>query len=176
MSIEDNIDVLKQHPRRSINRRKFLEGARCVLSLLRRERVFNGEPVEVSVVLGDDPFLRSLKKKYFGINHATDVVAFPQQEGQRATGNRQQGRNSVQNPEKVKNQCLTLLGDVVISLDRAWCQARDNGHSYSDEVLYLFIHGMLHLLGYRDAPVSEAARMLLKQNTILDEVKLKIKS
>lgn len=161
MSIEDSIDILIRHPRRNLNRRKFLTEARTVLSLLRQEGYLNGKPVEVSVVFGTDPFLRSLKKKYFGKAYATDVVAFP----------------------LLPAPCFSplpaapcplppvLLGDVVISLDHAKKQARENGHSYSDEVLYLFIHGMLHLLGFRDAPAVEAARMTAKQNALWDAIR-----
>lgn len=157
MSIEDSIDILIRHPRRNLNRRKFLTEARTALSLLRQEGYLNGKPVEVSVVIGDDGFLRRLKKKYFGLDKATDVVAFPQHEGGQGAGGR--------TPSPV------LLGDVVISLDHAKKQARENGHSYSDEVLYLFIHGMLHLLGFRDAPAVEAARMTAKQNALWDAIR-----
>lgn len=175
MSIEDSIDILIRHPRRNLNRRKFLTEARTVLSFLRQEGYLNGKPVEVSVVFGTDPFLRSLKKKYFGKAYATDVVAFPQEVRQKRRTKR--GLTLVVNPRGSdpmhRNKTLhpVLLGDIVISLDHAKKQARENGHSYSDEVLYLFIHGMLHLLGFRDAPAVEAARMTAKQNALWDAIR-----
>ncbi len=176
MSIEDSIDILIRHPRRNLNRRKFLTEARTVLSFLRQEGYLNGKPVEVSVVFGTDPLLRSLKKKYFGKAYATDVVAFPQvdrQHGKTKRGLTLAALNPRGSDPTQRNTTMhpVLLGDVVISLDHAKKQAKDNGHSYSDEVLYLFIHGMLHLLGFRDAPAVEAARMTAKQNALWDTIR-----
>lgn len=81
------------------------------------------------VLTGDDQ-VRELNHQWRGEDAATDVLSFPQQEpGEAAFGD----------PE--------VLGDVVISLDTAACQAAARGHGIDVEVALLAAHGTLHLLG-----------------------------
>ena len=77
---------------------------------------------EVSIAFVDDASMQSLNKKFRGKNKTTDVLTFPG-EG-------------------------TFLGDIVISLDQARRQARDERHSLATEVRYLILHGVLHALGF----------------------------
>ncbi len=161
---KDKVEILERHPRLKVGREKFVQKALDVISVLRREGHFNGKPVEVSVVFDNGNFLRKLKKKYFGMNVSTDVVAFPQMVNP---------KYKIQNIKllEVILQDMTPLGDVVISLDHAKRQAREHGHSFFDEVLYLYIHGVLHLLGFQDAPERAAKQMLEKQNCLWDNVR-----
>lgn len=65
-----------------------------------------------------------------------------------------------------------LLGDVVISLERAAAQAAEYGHSLDREVCFLGVHGTLHLLGYdHDTPAAEAG-MMTATEAILAELGL----
>lgn len=104
------------------------------------------DPVEVSVLLTDDAGIRALNRTYRGEDRATDVLAFPQPDtfGQRG-----------------------LLGDVVISVERAAEQARRAGWSLGRELELLAIHGTLHLLGYEDRTPSARARMRRRERAIL---------
>jgi len=77
---------------------------------------------EVSIAFVDDASMKSLNKKFRGKSKTTDVLTFP---GEGA-----------------------FLGDIVISLDQARRQARDERHSLATEVRYLILHGILHALGY----------------------------
>ena len=74
--------------------------------------------------------MRSLNRRYRGIDRTTDVLSFSLREGAFA-GLR---------PD--------LLGDIVISIPRAEQQAGEAGHPLSREIERLLIHGLLHLLGY----------------------------
>jgi probable rRNA maturation factor len=87
---------------------------------------------ELSVLLTDDAFIRTLNKAHRGKDYPTDVLAFPLAEAA--------GTPSILNH--------ALLGDVVISLDTAERQARGRKHSLLDEVSFLLAHGILHLVGY----------------------------
>lgn len=167
----DHIDVLQNHPHLKINLRNFRAGAVEVISCLRREGYLNGSPVEISVVFEDDAFLRALKRKHFGKDVITDVVAFPQENREPGAESRE-GKTNISNNRGTHSLPPAVLGDVVISLDRAKQQAAEHGHSFSDEVLYLFIHGVLHLLGFRDSSASVAKRMLEKQNRLWDTIRL----
>jgi probable rRNA maturation factor len=97
------------------------------------------EEAELSVWLCSDSAIRDLHRTYFGLDTATNVISFAQREGQFAE----------LEPE--------VLGDVVISVDTARRDAEEAGVPFEDEVAYLLIHGVLHLLGY-DHEGQEAHR------------------
>lgn len=100
---------------------------------------------EVSIWLCDDAEIKALHAQYFGIDEPTNVISFSQREGD---------FGEVE-PE--------MLGDIVISFETASRDAAEAGKSLDDEVLFLTIHGLLHLHGFdhegervSDAPVMEA--------------------
>jgi probable rRNA maturation factor len=101
------------------------------------------EEHELSVLLTDDAFIRTLNETHRGKDCPTDVLAFAQNEGE--------GMPSAMNHG--------LLGDVVISLDTAERQARTRKHSLMDEVSFLLAHGILHLIGYDHQTDEEEAIM-----------------
>jgi probable rRNA maturation factor len=94
---------------------------------------------EVAIVLGRDALLRRLNRSYRGKDAPTDVLSFS---GTRGSG---------------------TLGDIVISVDAAERNAAGEGHSLSEELDILVLHGWLHLLGYdheRDRGVARLERRL----------------
>lgn len=88
------------------------------------------EEGELSVWLCDDVAIRELHREYLGEDSATNVLSFAQREGEFAAVE----------PE--------VLGDVVISVETARRDAQGGGEDPDDEVAFLLIHGILHLLGY----------------------------
>lgn len=88
----------------------------------------------VSVTLCDADYIRNLNKTYRDKDKATDVLSFPLYEG----GNFDM------------NECISgaMLGDVVISIPRAREQAKELGNTFLEEVAFLTVHSVLHLLGY----------------------------
>jgi probable rRNA maturation factor len=101
------------------------------------------EEHELSVLLTDDAFIRTLNETHRGKDRPTDVLAFAQNEGEGMPTPMDHG----------------LLGDVVISLDTAERQARARKHSLMDEVSFLLAHGILHLIGYDHQTDEEEAIM-----------------
>ena len=89
---------------------------------------------EVSVTLCDNEYIRELNKEYRNKDSATDVLSFPLYEG----------------GEFDMSECISgaMLGDIVISLERAAEQATELGNGFLREVAFLAIHSTLHLLGY----------------------------
>src|SRR5690606_14298353 len=142
---------------------------------------------EVSLTLVDDPRIRQLNRDYRGKDAPTDVLSFPQLEpgeiealraaGAGAAGQPRAGRGpagpgpvaggrhgAAPGPEEAGvpgpvAEPERLLGDVVISLERAAAQAEAYGHSLDRELAFLYVHGLLHLLGY-DHPDPEAERVM----------------
>ena len=89
---------------------------------------------EVSVTFCDNEYIRKLNKQYRNKDKHTDVLSFPMYED---------GDFDV-------SECISgaMLGDVVISLERAKEQAKELGNGYLHEVAFLVVHSILHLLGY----------------------------
>lgn len=110
---------------------------------------FDG-PAEISVTFVDNSRIHELNREYRGKDSATDVLSFPL------------GENGEYDIDE-DNGCK-LLGDIVISMERAMEQAELYGHSLQREVAYLTVHSMLHLLGYdHEAGGLEAVRMREKR-------------
>ena len=103
--------------------------------------VFQNEKVSpegiLSVSFLEKEAIRAVKKQFFHQDVYTDVIAFGYGEGERDR----------------------VWGEILICVPVAQEQAREQGHEVKEEILFLFIHGLLHLLGYRDDP--EEAREIM---------------
>ncbi len=116
-------------------------------------------PAEISVTFVDNAEIAELNAQYRNKPQPTDVLSFPLGE------NGQYDRN----PETG----AALLGDIVISLERAVEQAKLYGHSLQREVAFLTVHSMFHLLGYdHEAGGLEAVRMREKEEAALIQLGL----
>ncbi|MGN0560896.1 MAG: rRNA maturation RNase YbeY [Candidatus Fimenecus sp.] len=131
---------------------------RCCHAVLVQEN-FEGS-AEISVTFVDDTRIQELNKQHRNIDKATDVLSFPL------------GENGVYdvNPETGAK----LLGDIVISMERAVQQAEEYGHPLQREVAFLTVHSMLHLLGYDHVNGGlEAVHMREKEEAVLTQLGLK---
>jgi probable rRNA maturation factor len=102
---------------------------------------------EVSLVLIDDAEMRPLNALWRNIDQPTDVLAFAQSDSFSAQSH--------------------VLGDVLISVETATRQAAERGHSLERELTVLFVHGVLHLLGYDHIEDDEAEEMEALERTLL---------
>ena len=66
-----------------------------------------------------------------------------------------------------------MLGDVVICSDRAKEQAEEFGHSFEREIIYLFVHSVLHLLGYDHMEEDEKRIMRRREEEVMERIGLK---
>ena len=110
--------------------------------------------VYVSLVLTDDAGIAALNREFRGVDAPTDVLSFPQLEAAGAV-------------TAVPADAPLLLGDIVVSLQRAEAQAHEYGHARARELGFLLVHGLLHLLGYDHETPDEAAMMQAHQEAIL---------
>ena len=114
------------------------------------------EECEISISIVDNEEIHQINKQFRGIDRPTDVLSFPQltfEEGEIMDRN--------ENGEVV-------LGDIIISLERAREQAEEYGHSLKREIAFLTAHSMLHLLGYDHMEPEEEKEMFAKQKEILE--------
>lgn len=106
---------------------------------------------ELSILFTGDSRIRKLNARYRDIDKATDVLSFPQSDGGKTDS--------------------LLLGDVVISVETAWRQAKDHNLSFDEELVFLLIHGTLHLLGYdHEKSPAEAKRMQRKTSNLFKKI------
>jgi len=109
---------------------------------------------EISITLVSGNKIRQLNRKFHKVDSFTDVLAFPMEDDFVSTKD--------------------ILGDVVISPEVALRQAKK--HSFEDELALLVIHGVLHLLGYRDEKkkmremMENRERKILKQMGISEKI------
>ena len=116
------------------------------------------EGYELSILLTNDDHIAELNQEYRSIDSPTDVLAFPMLEND---------ENSLINSR--------ILGDVVISLETAERQAKTEKHPLEDEVAFLTVHGILHLLGYDHRTPEDARKMFSEQTAILQKMQVNIK-
>ena len=119
--------------------------------------------LEVSVTFTDDEGIRKLNRSYRKIDRATDVLSFPlfdfDGEG-----------------DAMEEELDDMLGDIVLSLERAAAQADEFGHSFEREVAFLTVHSMLHLLGYdHETSEEDELDMRRRQTEIMEMLGLAVK-
>ncbi|MCI9415758.1 MAG: rRNA maturation RNase YbeY [Clostridiales bacterium] len=130
---------------------------RCCHAVLELEGFEGSAEVDISLV--DNQQIREINREHRQIDTATDVLSFPLGEN---------GQYDV-NPESGAH----MLGDIVLSIERAQDQAEQFGHSLQREVGYLTVHSMLHLLGYDHVDGGlEAVRMREKEEAVMASVGL----
>ena len=112
---------------------------------------------ELSILLTDDAYIRTLNATHRGKDRPTDVLAFPQDESEPQDDSQDAALHAAQLGHAPGEE--RLLGDVVISLDTARRQAQRRKRQLLDEVSFLLAHGILHLLGYDHQNDADEARM-----------------
>lgn len=102
---------------------------------------------DLELIITDDSEIAKMNREFRNIDKPTDVLSFPL--------------------EEVPN---TPLGTIVISMDQAMEKARELGHTLEDEIALLFLHGLLHLLGYDHE--TDEGQMRQKEEEVVRELGL----
>ena len=109
------------------------------------------ERTEISVTFVEAEVIRELNRDYRENDMVTDVLSFPQFDD----------LNDIPDFGEI------CLGDVVICKDRAEEQAEEFGHSFEREIIYLFTHSILHLLGYDHMEEEEKKEMRAREEEVM---------
>lgn len=126
---------------------------KAILSALRYEGFERS--CEVSVTVVDNDAIHAINLEHRGIDRPTDVLSFPMFDEDFGDGED------------------AILGDIVLSLEKAVEQAEAYGHSLKREIAFLTVHSVLHLLGYdHEEGKAEESEMFARQEEILTKMKL----
>ncbi|SHN86051.1 rRNA maturation RNase YbeY [Desulfitobacterium chlororespirans] len=117
------------------------------------------EEAEVSLTLVDDARIHELNRDYRGVDRPTDVLSFALQE-------------ETEDEPDILDYEDHLLGDIIISVERARAQAADYGHSFERELVYLAVHGTLHLLGYDHLEEEDKEEMRRQEEAVMSQIGL----
>lgn len=118
----------------------------------------------VSVTVVDNDAIREINNEHRNIDSATDVLSFPVLEFD-------ENGNIVEDCGDMYDGKI-ILGDIVISFERALEQSKDYGHSFEREVGFLVCHSVLHLLGYDHENDDERIVMRKHEEQILENLGL----
>ncbi len=112
--------------------------------------------IEFNIIFVDNKKIKEMNSKYRNIDAETDVISF-----------------ALEDYDKSLYEEKRILGDIYISIEKAKDQAIEYNHSLKREILFLTIHGLLHLLGYDHLEYEDEKVMFKLQEEILDEYGVK---
>ena len=118
------------------------------------------EQTEVDITIVDDEEIHRLNREYRDVDRPTDVLSFALDEG------------GDDEPELLYAPEEHLLGDIRISAETAQRQGEEFGHGLTREMVYLAVHGLLHLLGYDHMVEEDKVIMRAKEEEALREIEL----
>ncbi|MCR5202365.1 MAG: rRNA maturation RNase YbeY [Lachnospiraceae bacterium] len=122
---------------------------------------------EINLTFTDNETIKGVNKEFRGIDSATDVLSFPTIDFESpADMSFMEDELTLINVMNMDTQCV-MLGDIMISVERAKEQALEYGHSLRREICFLVAHSTLHLLGYDHMTEEEAKIMEEKQENAL---------
>jgi probable rRNA maturation factor len=128
------VEIVRRDAGKKLPTRRLKRIALEILKSVGRERA------ELSLAIVDNREMRKLNAKFRNKDYPTDVLSFPS--------------------DAVPSSGAQVLGDVVISAEKAKEQAQERGRTFDEETVTLLIHGILHLLGYdHERSAKEARRM-----------------
>ena len=127
----------------------------CCDAVLEHEKI--SDDAQISVTFVDNVQIHELNREYRDVDRPTDVLSFPLGEN---------GEYDIDN-----SSGAILLGDIVISAEKALEQAEEYGHSPEREIAFLTVHSMLHLLGYdHETSKKDEEQMFALQEKILESI------
>ena len=118
------VEVINRQRKQRIQAERWRQFAEHVM------KVIDAADRDATIVFVSDAAIKKLNRQFRGKVYATDVLSFPAR------------------AEKFENENERSLGEIVISVERAAAQAKENGLTFGNEVQQLILHGLLHLAGY----------------------------
>lgn len=111
---------------------------------------------EFNIIIVDNEKIHKINKEYRNVDRPTDVISFAMEDNM-----------------DIKYEDFRLLGDIYISIDKCYEQAKEYEHSKVREICFLATHGVLHLLGYDHMEESDEKEMFKLQEELLTSYDIK---
>ena len=128
-------------------------------------------PYQISLLFVDNEEIRDINRETRGIDKATDVLSFPMLDYPKDKVFKEVYKDTKFNEIYLDGDEL-VLGDMVLSLERAKEQSIEYNHSFNREVCYLVVHSILHLLGYDHIEDEEKKVMRKREEEILGKLNI----
>ncbi|MBR5341822.1 MAG: rRNA maturation RNase YbeY [Erysipelotrichaceae bacterium] len=109
----------------------------------------------LSLIICGPVSIRKINREYRNIDKETDVISFA----------------LLDNDETIEYEDRIELGDIFINRNRVLSQAEEYNHSIKREFVFLFVHGLLHLLGYDHMNKEDEKKMFALQKKIIGDLK-----
>jgi probable rRNA maturation factor len=149
---------------------EFIEKLKNVIEFALKEEKVDIK-CEVSLVFVDNEEIKEINNDTRGINKETDVLSFPMLEYEDKKVFKEMYSDYKFSPSDFDGEEL-VLGDVVLSLEKALEQSEEYSHSYEREAAYLVVHSVLHLLGYDHMEEEDKKLMRSREEDILDKLNI----
>lgn len=140
-----------------------------ILFALKEEEV--NVPCEVSLLFVDNEEIKEINNETRGIDRATDVLSFPMLDYPEGKVFKEVYKNRKFDETFLDGEDL-VIGDVVLSLEKALEQSKEFNHSFEREACYLVVHSVLHLLGYDHMEDEEKKVMRKREEEILNKLNI----
>jgi len=114
------------------------------------------EKCEFNIIIIDNEQIHKINKEYRGVDRPTDVISF-----------------ALEDNNDITYTDFRLLGDIYISIEKCYEQAKEYNHSRLREISFLTTHGILHLLGYDHMNPEDEAKMFSLQKELLNNYGIK---
>ncbi len=148
----------------------FIKGLEEIIEFALKEEEVDIE-CEVSLVFVDNNEIKDINNDTRKINKETDVLSFPMLEYEDKKVFKEVYKNYKFSPSDFDGDKL-VLGDIVLSLEKALEQSMEFNHSYEREASYLVVHSVLHLLGYDHMNDEEKQVMRKREEEILTKLNI----
>ncbi|NSB16840.1 rRNA maturation RNase YbeY [Clostridium beijerinckii] len=149
---------------------KLIERLTEVIEFALKEEEVNMK-CEISLLFVDNNEIKEINNETRGINRETDVLSFPMLEYENKKVFKDMYKDYKFSQSDFDGDEL-VLGDIVLSLEKALEQSKEFNHSYEREASYLVVHSVLHLLGYDHMEDDDKIIMRSREEDILNKLNI----
>ena len=128
-------------------------------------------PYQISLLFVDNEEIRTINKENRNIDRETDVLSFPMLDYEKDKVYKDMYLD-YEFDETFMDGDELVLGDIVLSLEKALEQSKEYNHSFEREASYLVVHSVLHLLGYDHMEEEEKKIMRNEEEKILSKMNI----